>query len=99
LYPACSLSFQIEEEEKKLQAAIEAAENLFTKVNSEMKDMETKSKQFEELEERFVFSSPCHIRFRASGIMLLLLQSIYRKKDAISNQVLLLVGVSMHTLH
>jgi beclin 1 len=48
------LQFQIEEEEKKLKAAIEEAEKLYSEVSSEMKDLEIKSKQFEELEERLV---------------------------------------------
>ena len=50
----CALQFQIEEEEKKLKAAIEEAEKLYSEVSSEMKDLEIKSKQFEELEERLV---------------------------------------------
>ena len=66
----CILPFQIEEEEKKLKAAIEEAEKQYSEVSSEMKDLETKSKQFEELEERLVFSSPCH----CSGIIFLVLQ-------------------------
>jgi beclin 1 len=45
---------KIEEEEKKLKAAIEEAEKLYSEVSSEMKDLEIKSKQFEELEERLV---------------------------------------------
>ncbi|XP_062207935.1 beclin-1-like protein isoform X2 [Phragmites australis] len=44
---------KIEEEEKKLKAAIEEAEKLYSEVSSEMKDLEIKSKQFEELEERY----------------------------------------------
>ncbi|KAK8454378.1 hypothetical protein SEVIR_5G440200v4 [Setaria viridis] len=44
---------KIEEEEKKLKAAIEEAEKLYSEVTSEMKDLEIKSKQFEELEERY----------------------------------------------
>ncbi|KAL6840431.1 hypothetical protein ACP4OV_030241 [Aristida adscensionis] len=44
---------KIEEEEKKLIAAIEEAEKLYAEVSSEMKDLEIKSKQFEELEERY----------------------------------------------
>ncbi|GJN16890.1 hypothetical protein PR202_gb03916 [Eleusine coracana subsp. coracana] len=43
----------IEEEEKKLKAAIEEAEKQYSEVSSEMKDLEIKSKQFEELEERY----------------------------------------------
>jgi superfamily II DNA/RNA helicase len=58
------LPSQIEEEEKKLKAAIKEAEKQYSKVTSEMKKLETKSKEFEELEERFVFSSLCHFRFR-----------------------------------
>uniref|UniRef100_A0A0E0G4I4 Atg6 BARA domain-containing protein n=1 Tax=Oryza nivara TaxID=4536 RepID=A0A0E0G4I4_ORYNI len=45
----------IEEEEKKLKAAIEEAEKQYSEICSEMKCLETKSKQFEELEERY-----CH---------------------------------------
>nr|CAB3475282.1 unnamed protein product [Digitaria exilis] len=44
---------KIEEEEKKLKAAIEEAEKLYSEVSSEMKDLEIKSKQFVELEERY----------------------------------------------
>ncbi|TVU34580.1 hypothetical protein EJB05_16417, partial [Eragrostis curvula] len=44
---------KIEEEEKKLKAAIEEAEKQYSEVSSEMKDLEIKSKQFEELEERY----------------------------------------------
>uniref|UniRef100_A0ACD5VPP5 Uncharacterized protein n=1 Tax=Avena sativa TaxID=4498 RepID=A0ACD5VPP5_AVESA len=44
---------KIEEEEKKLKAAIEEAEKQYSEVSSEMKDLETKSKKFEELEERY----------------------------------------------
>ena len=64
------LSFQIEEEEKKLKAAIEEAEKQYSEVTSEMKDLETKSKQFEELEERFLISSPCKFRLRHHVIVL-----------------------------
>ncbi|KAL5217397.1 hypothetical protein ABZP36_018081 [Zizania latifolia] len=46
---------KIEEEEKKLKAAIEEAEKQYSAISSEMKDLEIKSKQFEELEERY-----CH---------------------------------------
>lgn len=48
------LQLQIEEEERKLKAAIEEAEKLYSEVTSEMKDLEIKSNQFEELEERLV---------------------------------------------
>ncbi|KAJ3670909.1 hypothetical protein LUZ60_008335 [Juncus effusus] len=44
---------KIEEEERKLQAAIEEAEKQYSEVNSEMKDLERKSKLFDELEERY----------------------------------------------
>jgi hypothetical protein len=50
----CVLQIQIEEEENKLKAAIEEAEKQYSEVSSEMKDLEIKSKQFEELEERLV---------------------------------------------
>jgi DNA repair ATPase RecN len=60
----CVLLFQIEEEEKKLKAAIEEAEKQYSEVSSEMKNLEKKSKEFEQLEERFVLSSPCYLRFR-----------------------------------
>uniref|UniRef100_A0A0D9YD75 Atg6 BARA domain-containing protein n=1 Tax=Oryza glumipatula TaxID=40148 RepID=A0A0D9YD75_9ORYZ len=43
---------KIEEEEKKLNAAIEEAEKQYSEISSEMKDLEIKSKEFEELEER-----------------------------------------------
>uniref|UniRef100_A0A0D9VWU3 Beclin 1 protein n=1 Tax=Leersia perrieri TaxID=77586 RepID=A0A0D9VWU3_9ORYZ len=46
---------KIEEEEKKLKAAIEEAEKQYSEICSEMKSLELKSKQFEELEERY-----CH---------------------------------------
>nr|CAB3477952.1 unnamed protein product [Digitaria exilis] len=54
---------KIEEEEKKLRADIEEAEKQYSEVSSEMKDLETKSKQIDELEERFgpanvLFSTP-----------------------------------------
>nr|CAJ27515.1 beclin 1 protein [Sorghum bicolor] len=44
---------KIEEEEKKLKAAIEEAEKQYSEVRSEMENLEIKSKQFEELEERY----------------------------------------------
>ncbi|BAH92083.1 Os03g0258500 [Oryza sativa Japonica Group] len=44
---------KIEEEEKKLNAAIEEAEKQYSEISSEMKDLEIKSKEFEELEERY----------------------------------------------
>ena len=66
--------FQIEEEEKKLNAAIEEAEKQYSAISSEMKDLEIKSKEFEELEERSVYLS----------IMFLLLPQkfVYRGQDA-----------------
>ncbi|TKW16060.1 hypothetical protein SEVIR_5G275000v4 [Setaria viridis] len=44
---------KIDKEEKKLKADIEEAEKQYSEVISEMKNLETKSKQFEELEERY----------------------------------------------
>ncbi|XP_066312322.1 beclin-1-like protein isoform X3 [Miscanthus floridulus] len=44
---------KIEEEEKKLRADIEEAEKQYPEVISEMKDLETKSKQFKELKEQY----------------------------------------------
>jgi beclin len=44
---------KIEEEERKLQAAIQEAEKKCSEVNGEMKDLERKSKLFDELEERY----------------------------------------------
>ncbi|OAY69149.1 Beclin-1-like protein [Ananas comosus] len=44
---------KIEEEERKLQAAIEETDRQHSEVNAEMKDLETKSKLFNELEERY----------------------------------------------
>ncbi|XP_068666050.1 beclin-1-like protein [Aristolochia californica] len=44
---------KIEEEEKRLEAAIEEAEMQCTSVNAELKELELKSKQFNELEERY----------------------------------------------
>jgi hypothetical protein len=70
------LQFQIEEEERKLKADIEEAEKQYSEVSSEMKDLETKYKQFEESEEQLVFVLlPIFI----SGILLLLvLKFVYR---------------------
>ncbi|XP_008656921.1 beclin-1-like protein isoform X5 [Zea mays] len=48
-----TIPIDIEEEEKKLKCAIEEAEKQYSEVSSEMKDLEIKSKQFEELEERY----------------------------------------------
>ncbi|XP_073007353.1 beclin-1-like protein [Typha latifolia] len=44
---------KIEEEERKLQAAIGEAEKQYSEVNVEMKELEKKSKLFKELEERY----------------------------------------------
>ncbi|KAF0917719.1 hypothetical protein E2562_021219 [Oryza meyeriana var. granulata] len=42
----------IEEEEKKLKATIEEVEKQYSEISSEMKDLDIKSKELEELEER-----------------------------------------------
>uniref|UniRef100_A0A0D9V467 Beclin 1 protein n=1 Tax=Leersia perrieri TaxID=77586 RepID=A0A0D9V467_9ORYZ len=44
---------KIEEEEKKLKTAIEEAEKQYSEISSEMKNLELKAKEFEELEERY----------------------------------------------
>ncbi|KAJ0986187.1 hypothetical protein J5N97_004543 [Dioscorea zingiberensis] len=44
---------KVEEEERKLQAAIEEAERQCAEVDSEMKELESKSNHFKELEERY----------------------------------------------
>ncbi|KMT20317.1 hypothetical protein BVRB_1g003180 isoform A [Beta vulgaris subsp. vulgaris] len=44
---------KIEEEERKLEAAIEETEKQCSKVNAELKELETKSSRFKELEERY----------------------------------------------
>ncbi|KMT20318.1 hypothetical protein BVRB_1g003180 isoform B [Beta vulgaris subsp. vulgaris] len=44
---------KIEEEERKLEAAIEETEKQCSKVNAELKELETKSSRFKELEESF----------------------------------------------
>lgn len=46
---------KLEEEERKLQAAIQEAEKQCSEVNTEMKDLERKSKLFDELEERYCY--------------------------------------------
>lgn len=43
---------KVEEEERKLQAAIEEAERQCAEVDAEMKELESKSNHFKELEER-----------------------------------------------
>lgn len=48
--------FKIEEEERKLEAAIEETEKQKTEVNAELKELESKSSRFNELEERLVSS-------------------------------------------
>ena len=73
----CVLQIQIEEEENKLKAAIEEAEKQYPEVISEMKDLETKSKQFKELKEQFVFFSPCHILL-GIFLILVLVKFVYR---------------------
>lgn len=44
--------FKIEEEERKLEAAIEEIEKQNAEVNAELKELELKSVRFKELEER-----------------------------------------------
>lgn len=44
---------KIEEEERRLQAAIEDTERQFTEVKTQKKELESKSKRFRELEERY----------------------------------------------
>ncbi|KAL9270834.1 Beclin-1-like protein [Drosera capensis] len=44
---------KIEEEERKLEAAIEVAERQYAEVNAELKELELKSSRFGELEERY----------------------------------------------
>lgn len=46
--------FKIEEEERKLEAAIEEMEKQNAEVNNELKELELKSSRFKELEERYV---------------------------------------------
>lgn len=43
---------KIEEEERKLEAAIEEIEKQNSEVNAELKELELKSSRFKELEER-----------------------------------------------
>ena len=47
--------FKIEEEERRLEAAIEATERQNAEVNAELRELELKSSRFNELEERYVF--------------------------------------------
>ncbi|KAG8055847.1 hypothetical protein GUJ93_ZPchr0001g32179 [Zizania palustris] len=44
----------MEEEERKCKAAIEEAEKQYSEISSEIKDLDIKSKQFEELEESYL---------------------------------------------
>lgn len=46
------LLFKIEEEEQKLEAAIEETEKQCAQVTTELKELELKSSRFKELEER-----------------------------------------------
>lgn len=52
--------FKIEEEERKLEAAIEETEKQNAEVNAELKELGLKSSRFKELEERLV-SSPHNV--------------------------------------
>lgn len=49
--------FKIEEEERRLEAAIEETERQNAEVNSELRELELKSNRFKELEERYIL--PC----------------------------------------
>ncbi|KAI3867548.1 hypothetical protein MKX03_010067, partial [Papaver bracteatum] len=51
----CGYLFKIEEEERRLEAAIEETEKQCIKVDAELKDLEVKSNRFKDLEERY-----CH---------------------------------------
>jgi beclin 1 len=44
--------FKIEEEERKLEAAIQETEKQYAEVNAELKELEIKSDRFKDLEER-----------------------------------------------
>ena len=60
------LLFKIEEEEGKLEAAVEEIEKQNAEVNAELKELELKSVHFEELEERYVlFPTVFHTSFLA----------------------------------
>lgn len=48
---------KIEEEERRLEAAIEETERQNAEVNAELKELELKSSRFKELEERYIFPS------------------------------------------
>lgn len=45
-------SFKVEEEERRLEAAIQEAEKQCAAVDAELKELDLKSKHFDELEER-----------------------------------------------
>lgn len=47
--------FKIEEEERRLEAAIEETERQNAEVNAELRELELKSSRFKELEERYIF--------------------------------------------
>ena len=53
------MQFKIEEEERRLEAAIEETERQNAEVNAELKELELKSSRFKELEERYNF--PCSL--------------------------------------
>lgn len=48
---------KIEEEERRLEAAIEETERQNAEVNAELKELESKSSRFKELEDRYIFVS------------------------------------------
>jgi beclin 1 len=50
------MMFKIEEEERRLEAAIEESERHNAEVNAELKELELKSSRFTELEERYIFT-------------------------------------------
>lgn len=50
------LTLKIEEEERKLEAAVKETEKQYAQVTAELKELETKSSRFKELEERFVLN-------------------------------------------
>lgn len=54
------LMLKVEEEEKKLEAAIGEIEKQRMDVRHQLQELEQKSKNFEELEERCSFSSPVY---------------------------------------
>lgn len=46
--------FKIEEEERKLEVAIQEIDKQYMEVSGELKELETKSSRFQELEERYL---------------------------------------------